>query len=172
MSELIRDILGQLDDDPNRPGLKDTPTRVVKAWLEMTSGRHLDPADILTTTFDLDDAEPVRYGGSVRLDGIEFCSLCEHHLMPFFGVASVEYTPGPSGKVVGVSKLTRLVDCFARRLQMQERMTQQIADALIEHLEASHVVVKVEGTHCCMVARGVNRRPVMTTLIERGVRSV
>jgi GTP cyclohydrolase I len=133
-------------EDPQRDGLLDTPRRVVKAFLEMTAGYDESPADILSKTFAEHSDE------LIVLRGIDFHSMCEHHLLPFQGVAHVGYLPG---KVVGISKLARLVHCFARRLQIQERMIQQIANAVETHLEARGVGVIVSAHHLCMGCRGV-----------------
>ncbi len=139
-------LLRLIGEDPQRDGLRDTPGRVVKALLEMTGGYDESPADILSTTFAEHSDE------LIVLRGIDFHSICEHHLLPFQGVAHVGYLPG---KVVGISKLARLVHCFARRLQIQERMTQQIARAVETHLEAGGVGVIVTAHHLCMGCRGV-----------------
>jgi len=144
--DAVRALLHLIGEDTKRDGLRNTPARVVKALLEMTAGYDESPADILATTF----AE--RSDELIVLRGIDFHSVCEHHLLPFQGVAHVGYLPG---KVVGISKLARLVQCFARRLQIQERMTQQIADAVETHLEAQGVGVVVMAHHMCMGCRGV-----------------
>jgi len=142
----VETLLRVIGDDPHRDGLRDTPARVVKALLEMTAGYGESPAEILSTTFAEHSDE------LIVLRGIDFYSTCEHHLLPFHGVAHVGYLPG---KVVGISKLARLVHCFARRLQIQERMTQQIAEAVETHLEARGVGVIVAAHHLCMGCRGV-----------------
>jgi GTP cyclohydrolase I len=139
-------LLRLIGEDPERDGLRDTPSRVVKALLEMTAGYGESPADILSKTFAEHSDE------LIVLRGIDFHSICEHHLLPFQGVVHVGYLPG---KVVGISKLARLVHCFARRLQIQERMTQQIAHAVETHLEARGVGVIVAAHHLCMSCRGV-----------------
>jgi GTP cyclohydrolase I len=139
-------LLRTIGEDPGRDGLRETPARVVKALREMMSGYGDDPAEILSKTFDESSDE------LIILRGIDFYSTCEHHLLPFHGVATIGYLPG---KVVGISKLARLVHCFARRLQIQERMTQQIAQAIEEHLEARGVGVIVTAHHLCMGSRGV-----------------
>lgn len=147
--EAVVHLLQWVGQDPNRDGLRDTPRRVIAALREMTSGYHLKPAHILSTTF------PVDYGELVVLRDLEFTSLCEHHLMPFAGTCSLGYVP--AGRVVGLSKLARLVSCFARRLQIQERMTVEIAQALWEHLQPRGVGVVLAARHCCMSCRGVNK---------------
>lgn len=139
-------ILRFIGEDPSRDGLVDTPQRVVRAWREMTAGYAEDPGEILSRTFEESSDE------LVVLRSISFYSTCEHHLLPFYGTASVGYLPG---KVVGISKLARLVHCFARRLQIQERLTRQVADAIETHLEARGVGVVVKAHHLCMGCRGV-----------------
>lgn len=141
-------ILRFIGEDPTRDGLADTPRRVVRAWREMTAGYGEDPAAILSRTFEETSDE------LVILRGVSFYSTCEHHMLPFYGSVSVGYLPG---KVVGISKLARLVHCFARRLQIQERMTRQIADAIAEHLQARGVGVIVAAHHLCMGCRGVRQ---------------
>ncbi|TXH10768.1 MAG: GTP cyclohydrolase I FolE, partial [Hyphomicrobiaceae bacterium] len=142
----VRVLLSHMGEDPDRDGLKDTPGRVVRAWTELTAGYREDPAQILSRTFDEQSNE------MVVLSNIQFYSTCEHHLLPFMGEASVAYLP--EQRVVGISKLARLVNCFARRLQVQERMTRQIADAMNEHLQARGVGVIVKAHHLCMGCRG------------------
>lgn len=144
----IQELLKAVGEDPTRSGLTDTPERVVKAFLEMTCGYKQDPAQILGRTFE--DS----YDEVVIVRNIAFTSLCEHHLLPFLGSADVGYIPG---KVVGLSKIPRLVDCFACRLQMQERLTRQIAEAIEKHLEARGVAVVIRGSHSCMGCRGVKK---------------
>jgi GTP cyclohydrolase IA len=139
-------LLCVIGEDTAREGLVDTPSRVVKALMEMTAGYGESPAKILSTTFAEHSDE------LIILRGIDFYSVCEHHMLPFHGVAHVGYLPG---KVVGISKLARLVECFARRLQIQERMTQQIAHAIEKHLEARGVGVVIVAHHLCMGCRGV-----------------
>ncbi len=144
--QAVTALLRLIGEDPQRDGLVETPRRVVKAILEMTAGYGESPAAILSKTFAEHSDE------LIILRGIDFHSICEHHLLPFQGVAHVGYLPG---KVVGISKLARLVHCFARRLQIQERMTQQIAHAVETHLEARGVGVIVSAHHLCMGCRGV-----------------
>ena len=139
-------LLCVIGEDTNRDGLRDTPSRVVKALLEMTAGYRESPAEILSTTFAEHSDE------LIVLRGIDFYSVCEHHMLPFHGIAHVGYLPG---QVVGISKLARLVHCFARRLQIQERMTQQIAHAIETHLQARGVGVVIVAHHLCMGCRGV-----------------
>lgn len=145
----VEKLLHLIGEDPTRDGLRDTPKRVVKALLEMTSGYREDPAKILSTTF----AE--KHDAMVLLKGIRFQSLCEHHLLPFVGVAHVGYVPHE--RVVGLSKLARLVSCYAKRLQVQERLTDQIAGAIMEHLKPLGAGVVVSSSHSCMAYRGANQ---------------
>ena len=147
--DAVATLLRFIGEDPDREGLADTPSRVVRAWREMTAGYGEDPAEILSRTFDESSDE------LIILRGISFYSTCEHHLLPFYGEACVGYLPG---KVVGISKLARLVNCFAQRLQVQERMTRQIADAIEEHLDARGVGVVVRAHHLCMGCRGVRQQ--------------
>lgn len=144
-----RRLLESLGEDPDRPGLHETPHRVSKAWKHWTSGYAQDPVELLKV-FE-DGAE--QYNELIVVRGIPVYSHCEHHLAPFFGKATIGYVP--NGKIVGLSKLTRLVDCFAKRLQVQERMTQQIANALMDALEPKAVGVVVRCRHLCMESRGI-----------------
>lgn len=146
-------LLQHIGEDPSRDGLLQTPQRVVAALGELTAGYRLDPAEVLAVQFDQD----VAYTGIVVLRGIPFSSLCEHHLLPFTGTADVAYVPGASGRIVGLSKLARLVDIYARRLQVQERMTVQIVEALVAHLAPTAAACVVRGNHMCMSLRGVNK---------------
>lgn len=148
--EVIRDLLGDVCEvNPNREGLADTPARVVKAWKHWTSGYNVDIAKLLKT-FE-DGAE--NCDQMVMVKEIPIYSKCEHHLADIFGTATIAYIP--NGKVVGLSKLSRLADAFARRLQVQERLTNQIADALMEHLNPVGVGVLVKARHMCMESRGI-----------------
>ncbi len=153
----VRELLLALGEDPDRDGLVDTPMRVAKAFEETFSGLHQDPAEILARTFSIDHDE------LIIVKDIELYSTCEHHLVPFHGVAHVGYIPGKDGQVTGLSKLARLVDVYAKRPQVQERLTTQIADALVTHLGAQGVLVVVECEHLCMSMRGV-RKPGATTV--------
>lgn len=146
----VRDILSFVGEDPDREGLLDTPRRVVAAWVELTRGYGQDPAKILATDFSASG-----YNQMVICRSIEFNSTCEHHLLPFVGVADVGYIP--NGRVVGLSKMARLVDCFAKRLQIQEKMTQQVADAMQRNLKAKGVGVVIRARHLCMSCRGVQK---------------
>jgi GTP cyclohydrolase I len=147
----VRELLAAIGDDPDRDGLRDTPTRVARAYTEIFRGLHQDPADVLTTTFDLGHDE------MVVVKDIEVYSTCEHHLVPFHGVAHVGYVPSREGRITGLSKLARLVDVYARRPQVQERLTTQVADALVTHLKPRGVIVVVDCEHLCMTMRGVRK---------------
>ena len=153
----VREILLAVGEDPDRDGLVETPGRVARSYAEVFSGLRADPAELLATTFDLDHDE------LVIVRDVALYSTCEHHLVPFHGVAHVGYLPGRSGKVTGLSKIARLVDLFAKRPQVQERLTSQIADALVEHLDVAGVIVVVEAEHLCMSMRGV-RKPDAKTI--------
>jgi GTP cyclohydrolase I len=144
-------------EDPDREGLRDTPARVARAYRELLAGARQEPEDVLTTTFELSHDE------MVLVRDIEIVSVCEHHLLPFRGVAHVGYIPAASGKVTGLSKLARLVEVYARRLQIQERLTSQIADALTHILDARGAIVVVEAEHLCMSARGIRKPGARTT---------
>jgi GTP cyclohydrolase I len=147
----VREILIAIGEDPDRDGLERTPARVARAYAELTAGLRMEPTDVLTTTFDLGHDE------MVLVRDIELWSMCEHHLVPFTGVAHVGYIPSDSGKITGLSKLARLVDVYAKRPQVQERLTTQIADALVAGLEARGVIVVIEAEHLCMTMRGVRK---------------
>lgn len=163
---LIRDLLTYLGEKPEREGLRETPHRVLKAWGEMTRGYKESPDKILNKTFESDTYDEV-----IACPFIEFYSTCEHHMLPFFGVAHVAYLPSKKKpRVVGLSKMARLVDCFARRLQIQERMTVQIADAMEKHLKPQGVAVVIRAKHLCMACRGVQKhKAAMVTSAMRGV---
>ncbi|MFL6137678.1 MAG: GTP cyclohydrolase I FolE [Frankiaceae bacterium] len=148
----VRELLIGIGEDPERDGLRDTPARVARAYAELVAGLARDPADVLTSVFDLGHDE------MVIVKDIEVFSICEHHLVPFHGVAHVGYIPNEDGQITGLSKLARLVDLFARRPQVQERMTTQIADALEERLKPRGVIVVVECEHLCMAMRGVRKQ--------------
>jgi GTP cyclohydrolase I len=159
----VRQILVEIGDDPDRQGLVGTPERVHRMYTELTAGYHVDPDRLVNDAiFD------VAYSEMVVVKDIPFYSLCEHHLLPFFGAASVAYIP--RGRVIGLSKIPRIVEMYARRLQVQERLTQQIADLLQERLEPQGVGVVLEATHLCAVMRGV-RKPgtIMTTSAVLGL---
>jgi GTP cyclohydrolase I len=157
IEKAVREILIAVGENPDRDGLVDTPARVARAYAEQLAGMRQRPEDVLTTVFDADHDE------MVIVKDIEVYSLCEHHLVPFHGVAHVGYTPNVKGQITGLSKLARLVDVYARRPQVQERMTSQVADALMEVLKPRGVIVVVEAEHLCMTMRGV-RKPGAKTL--------
>ncbi len=152
----VRTLLAWAGDDPKREGLADTPRRVVKAYKEYFSGYEDDPAKILSRTFE----EVADYDDMVMLRDISFTSHCEHHMAPFYGRAHVAYLP--NGSVVGISKIARIVEMYARRLQIQEAMTAQIASAIDEHLAPRGVAVMIEAVHTCMSSRGVGKHGVAT----------
>jgi GTP cyclohydrolase IA len=160
----VRELLIAVGEDPDRPGLQDTPGRVARAYAETFGGLHLDPIEVLATTFEEDHDE------LVLVKDIPMYSTCEHHLVPFHGVAHIGYIPGEDGRVTGLSKLARLVEVYARRPQVQERMTSQIADALADVLKPRGVLVVIEAEHLCMAMRGV-RKPGATTVTSavRGI---
>ena len=153
----VREILHAIGEDPDRDGLVKTPERVARAYAEMFAGLRQDPADVLATTLDLGHDE------LVLVKDIEVWSSCEHHLVPFTGVAHVGYIPHRDGRITGLSKLARLVDVYAKRPQVQERMTTQIADALERYLAPRGVIVVIECEHLCMTMRGV-RKPGSRTI--------
>jgi GTP cyclohydrolase I len=152
----VRELLIAVGEDPDRDGLKETPARVARAYIEMFGGLHVDPDDVLATTFDVGHDE------LVLVKDIPMYSTCEHHLVAFHGVAHVGYIPGPTGQVTGLSKLARLVDLYAKRPQVQERLTTQIADAMVRRLDPRGVIVVIEAEHLCMAMRGI-RKPGATT---------
>jgi GTP cyclohydrolase I len=152
----VRELLYAIGEDPQRPGLLDTPARVARAYREMFAGLYDDPDAVLNTTFDEQHEE------LVLVKSIPMYSTCEHHLVAFHGVAHVGYIPGPDGRVTGLSKLARVVDLYAKRPQVQERLTAQVADALMRKLNPRGVIVVVEAEHLCMAMRGV-RKPGATT---------
>lgn len=153
----IRELLVAIGEDPDRPGLAETPVRMARAYAEMFTGLHGDPRDVVTTVFDEGHDEVV------LVKDIPLYSLCEHHLLPFVGQAHVGYLPNEAGEITGLSKLPRLVDLYARRPQVQERLTTQIADALEDRLKPRGVIVVLEAEHLCMTMRGV-RKPGARTL--------
>jgi GTP cyclohydrolase I len=153
----VRELLIAVGEDPDREGLRETPARVARAYRELLAGLRQTPEEVLTTTFDLGHDE------MVLVKDIAIVSLCEHHMLPFHGVAHVGYIPAESGKITGLSKLARLVEVFARRLQVQERLTTQVADSLMRILEARGVIVVVEAEHMCMSVRGIHKPGAKTT---------
>jgi GTP cyclohydrolase I len=147
----VRELLIAVGEDPDREGLVQTPARVARAYAELLSGMRLSAEDVLTTTFDAGHSE------MILVRDIELWSMCEHHLVPFTGVAHVAYIPHPNGRITGLSKLARLVDVYAKRPQVQERLTTQVADSLMEILEASGAIVVIEAEHLCMTMRGIRK---------------
>lgn len=147
----VREILEAVGEDPDRDGLRETPKRVAKSYADLFSGLNKTADDLLEVSFD------IGYDEMVLVKDIEMFSMCEHHLLPFHGTAHVGYIPGPQGRVTGLSKLARLVEVYARRPQVQERLTTQIADALVENLNARGVIVVIEAEHLCMSMRGVQK---------------
>ena len=152
----VKELLIAIGEDPEREGLKDTPARVARSLKENFAGLWQHPKDILATTFDIGHSE------LVIVRDIEVYSHCEHHLTPFHGIAHIGYIPGAKGQITGLSKLARLVDLYARRPQVQERLTSQIADALVEGLDAAGVIVVIECEHLCMSMRGVRKSEART----------
>jgi GTP cyclohydrolase I len=159
--QAVKTLLAFVGEDPERDGLLDTPKRVAKALLEMTEGYREDPKEILGVTFD------VAFDQMVVLRDIPFVSMCEHHMLPFEGTASVAYIP--NGRVVGLSKLARVVDTFAKRYQVQERLTQEIADAINTHVGSLGVGVIISSRHTCMCYRGIKKNGTMVTSVTLGL---
>jgi GTP cyclohydrolase IA len=157
IEKAVREILIAVGEDPDRAGLVRTPARVARAYAELFAGLRVDPAQVLSTTFEADHDE------LVLVRDIEVMSLCEHHLLPFKGVAHIGYIPGEDGRITGLSKLARLVEVFARRPQVQERLTAQIADLLMGKLEARGVIAVLECEHMCMEMRGIRKAGARTT---------
>ncbi|HUV10031.1 MAG TPA: GTP cyclohydrolase I FolE [Acidimicrobiia bacterium] len=160
--DIVRGLLVAIGEDVNRDGLLDTPRRVAKSWGELFAGYHEDPREHLARQFDCDTSQ------MVHVNGIEFFSTCEHHMLPFFGTLDVAYIP--TARVVGLSKVARMADGYARRLQIQERLTEQVAEAMLAIEGTIGVAVRCRAQHLCMVARGArNRTAVMTTTALRGL---
>ncbi len=153
----VRELLLAVGEDPEREGLRETPARVARMYAEVFAGLRQEPSDVLTTTFDLGHDE------LVLVRDIEVWSQCEHHLVPFFGKAHVGYIPSTDGRITGLSKLARLVDVFAKRPQVQERLTTQVAEALVTELDPRGVIVVFECEHLCMSMRGI-RKPGSVTV--------
>lgn len=162
LAALVYQILREVGEDPDREGLQDTPLRVAKAYEELFSGYGKDPAELFTV-FEGED-----YDSMVIVKDIAFTSFCEHHMLPFTGKAHVGYVP--DGKIVGLSKIARLVELYAKRLQVQERLTVQIADTMMEHLGPKGVMVVLEATHSCMEMRGVEKHG--STTVTSAIRGV
>ncbi|MBW8040378.1 MAG: GTP cyclohydrolase I FolE [Planctomycetes bacterium] len=162
IEKAVREILLAVGEDIEREGLKETPERVARMYTELLAGMQKDPKEHLRSVFK------ENYEEIVLLRGVPFYSICEHHLMPFIGQANVAYLP--SGAILGISKLARIVDCFARRLQAQERLTYQIADFIMNNLKPQGVAVVLEASHSCMTIRGVKKPgSVMVTSALRGI---
>ena len=160
----VRELLLAIGEDPQREGLKATPARVARAYAEIFAGLHVDPDDVLQTTFDEDHDE------LVLVKDIPLYSTCEHHLVPWHGTAAVGYIPGEDGRITGLSKLARVVDLYARRPQVQERLTSQVADAVMSRLEPQGVIVVIQAEHLCMAMRGVRKPGALTmTSAVRGI---
>jgi GTP cyclohydrolase IA len=153
----VRELLLAIGEDPDREGLRETPARVARAYAEIFQGLYADPDEVLDRTFDEHHQE------LILVKDIPMFSMCEHHLVPFHGVAHVGYIPNPDGRVTGLSKLARLVDLYARRPQVQERLTAQVADALVRKLEPKGVIVVIEAEHLCMGMRGIRKPGSRTT---------
>jgi GTP cyclohydrolase I len=150
MEHFIREFFISIGENPDREGLRDTPRRVLKSWKELYQGYNEDPSAILSTCFKDGSCDEM-----VILKDIEFTSMCEHHILPFIGKAHIGYIP--DGKVVGLSKLARLVECFAKRLQIQEKMTTEISSAIFDNLKPKGVAVIIEAHHQCMSCRGIRK---------------
>jgi GTP cyclohydrolase I len=160
----VREILIAVGEDPDREGLRNTPKRVARAYAELFAGLRVDPQRVLSTTFEAGHSE------LVLVRDIEVMSSCEHHLLPFHGVAHVGYVPGPDGRITGLSKLARLVEVYARRPQVQERLTTQIADTLMTVLSPRGVIVVIDCEHMCMAVRGIRKPGARTvTSAVRGI---
>lgn len=160
----VRELLYAVGEDPEREGLKATPGRVARSYAEIFGGLHVNPDDVLETTFD------EHHNELVLVKDIPLYSTCEHHLVPWHGTAAVGYIPGVDGRITGLSKLARVVDLYARRPQVQERLTSQVADALVRRLEPRGVIVVIEAEHLCMAMRGI-RKPGARTMTSavRGI---
>jgi GTP cyclohydrolase I len=160
----VRELLIAIGEDPDREGLRDTPARVARSYVEIFAGLHTNPDEVLRTTFDEDHDE------LVLVKDIPLYSTCEHHLVTWHGTAAVGYIPGPAGRITGLSKLARVVDLYSKRPQVQERLTSQVADAVMRRLEPRGVIVVIEAEHLCMAMRGV-RKPGSRTVTSavRGI---
>ncbi len=160
----VRELLIAIGEDPDRDGLQATPRRVARSYAEVFAGLHVDPDDVLETTFDEHHDE------LVLVKDIALYSTCEHHLVPWHGTAAVGYIPGDDGRITGLSKLARVVDLYARRPQVQERLTSQVADAVMRRLEPRGVIVVIQAEHLCMAMRGVRKPGSLTmTSAVRGI---
>jgi GTP cyclohydrolase I len=160
----VRELLIAIGENPDRDGLKSTPERVARAYAEVFGGLHVNPDEVLETTFDENHDE------LVLVKDIPLYSTCEHHLVPWHGSAAVGYIPGEDGRITGLSKLARLVDLYARRPQVQERLTSQVADAVMRRLEPRGVIVVIQAEHLCMAMRGIRKPGAVTmTSAVRGI---
>jgi len=160
----VRELLIAVGEDPDREGLQATPDRVARAYAEVFAGLHVDPEEVLQTTFDEHHDE------LVLVKDIPLYSTCEHHLVPWHGTAAVGYIPGEDGRITGLSKLARVVDLYARRPQVQERLTSQVADAVMRRLQPHGVIVVVQAEHLCMAMRGIRKPGALTmTSAVRGI---
>ena len=165
LKELIKEFLILIGEDPKREGLKETPARVARMWLyELTSGYRSNPKDYVKI-YNISDY--VRYEDLVLIRNVPVKSICEHHLLPFFGVAHLAYVP--NGIILGFSKFARIIDVFAKRLQVQERLTEEVADFLYEELRPKGLMVVIEAVHTCALIRGVEEPMFMTTIAHRGI---
>ncbi|HEY8450952.1 MAG: GTP cyclohydrolase I FolE [Micromonosporaceae bacterium] len=164
IEKAVREILIAIGEDPDRDGLRETPARVARVYAELFAGLRVDPASVVTTTFEADHQE------LVLVRDIQVISLCEHHLLPFYGSAHIGYIPGEHGRITGLSKLARLVEVFARRPQVQERLTTQIVDLLMKTLEPRGVIAVLECEHLCMAIRGVQKGG--STTVTSAVRGI
>ena len=164
IEKAVREILIAVGEDPDRDGLRRTPTRVARSFAEMFAGLRVDPASVITTSFEANHEE------LILVRDIEVISLCEHHLLPFHGVAHIGYIPGEHGRITGLSKLARLVEVYARRPQVQERLTSQVADQLMERLDPRGVIAVLECEHMCIAMRGIQKAGSRTvTSAVRGI---
>ena len=172
LSKLLKEVLIELGEDPSRDGLKDTPTRWADSLITQTEGSHFNAKEHLKTIFELPESiYPESSDDMVIVDKIEFSSLCEHHIAPFKGLAHIGYIPNPkTRKVVGLSKLSRVVELNSQRLQIQERLTNQIAESIHSYLEPLGVIIVIQARHYCMIQRGVKQRnSITTTIAKRGI---
>ena len=160
VEKAIRDLLIAIGENPDRDGLRDTPARVARGYAEIFGGLHQSADEVLTTTFDLGHDE------LVIVKDIRFNSMCEHHLLPFHGVAHIGYIPNQSGRITGLSKLARVTDVFAQRPQVQERLTSQIADSIMRILEPRGAIVIIEAEHMCMSMRGIQKQGASTVTTQ------
>jgi GTP cyclohydrolase I len=164
IKKAVNEIIKAIGEDPEREGLRDTPRRVAEMYQELFAGLCQDPKSELTTGFELGHRE------LILLKDIPFYSMCEHHLLPFFGVVHIGYIPNAEGRVVGISKLARVVECISRRPQIQERMATQIADAINEGLKPDGVAVVIQAEHLCMIMRGIKKPG--STVITSALRGI